>query len=85
MGDAINFSAFGGLGGVGSIKGLLATKKLARQLRLKCDELHAKGKYFQDTSVSCVYDFESLCPNHKSFKKTSPKISWVLNIYQHRL
>ena len=52
MGDAINFSAFGGMTGVGSIKGLLATKKLARQLRLKCDELHAKGKYYQDTSVS---------------------------------
>ena len=75
MGDAINFSAFGGLGGVGSIKGLLATKKLARQLRLKCDELHAKGKYFQDTSVSCVYDFESFCPNHKLLKKHHQKLA----------
>ncbi len=47
---SINFAAFGGINGVGSIRGLLATKKFARTLRLKRDAIHAIGRY-QTTNV----------------------------------
>ena len=42
--SGINFAAFGGINGVGSIRGLLATKKFAKTLRLKRDAIHAIGE-----------------------------------------
>ncbi|XP_063725297.1 dynein light chain Tctex-type 5-like [Symsagittifera roscoffensis] len=48
--SSINFAAFGGINGVGSIRGLLATKKFARVIRLKRDAIHAIGRY-QTTNI----------------------------------
>ena len=48
--SGINFAAFGGINGVGSIRGLLATKKFAKTLRLKRDAIHAIGRY-QTTNI----------------------------------